>query len=228
MTVKFHMGRKRTDKHIPAECLSAYDLHDQFTSIREHFEIQHESIYKSKTDLKNGHDASPALACANANAKANAIAEDLYSETNSDTNSIRSAAKASSFLSLTTSFSSTTTTTDTNTNSTHEESKPGTSWTEGNKFKSLPQPALAGTETVSPSTLGSSANSNFVRRSHRRAGREQLRRQDVVQLFWRLQQDFPWDKEIQVLRLKNHLEADTNSLVLEELFEILKTSRQVR
>jgi len=66
--------------------------------------------------------------------------------------------------------------------------------------------------------------SNFVRRSLRCPGRAQLRRPAVVDLFYRLNQN---DESLKILRLKNYLEADTNSLVLTELFKILSRKTSV-
>ena len=88
---------------------------------------------------------------------------------------------------------------------------------------SPPDPAIS----ASPSAPASSAASasNFVRRSTRRAGISQLRRKDVKALLTKLVAN---DKSIEVLRLKNFLLADTNSIVLKEVLNALRGNTVVQ
>ena len=55
-------------------------------------------------------------------------------------------------------------------------------------------------------------------------GLEQLRRPATQNLLSRLRANDPEDKAMRVLRLKNHLEADTNALVLLEILKLLESN----
>ena len=67
--------------------------------------------------------------------------------------------------------------------------------------------------------------SAWVRRSTRLAGSDQLSRPPVRDLLDRLARDEP---ELKILRLKNWLQADTNTVVFEAVLELLRTSKVVQ
>jgi len=73
-----------------------------------------------------------------------------------------------------------------------------------------------------------SGASHWVRRSVRHAGTDQLSRPNVRDLISRLERDDPNDADMVVLRLKNWLEADTNSQVLTRVFELVAKSKVVQ
>lgn len=69
---------------------------------------------------------------------------------------------------------------------------------------------------------------NWVWRSQRHAGGDQMARPDLQDLMDRLEKDDPKDTELIILRLKNWLEADTNTQVMTRVFELLAKSNVVQ
>lgn len=137
-SIRFHVGARRTEKHVEAEYIFEYDMFSQEAAVTDHFVLCE----------SHGDGAEPELK--------------------------------------------------------HKRSTPST--------PSKPK----------------AANYLFVRRSIRRPGLEQLRRPATQVLLKRLRANNPEDKAMRVLRLKNHLEADTNSLVLLEILKLLESNTVVQ
>jgi hypothetical protein len=90
--------------------------------------------------------------------------------------------------------------------------------------------AATGDVDVDPSTVPDAADApleqdHWLRRSVRHAGSDQLKRPYVQLLLAALERN---SDAIVVLRLKNWLEADTNSLVLSRVFRLLGTAGKVQ
>jgi len=79
----------------------------------------------------------------------------------------------------------------------------------------------ADASTIS-STESGPLSASFLRRSFRASGREQLSLPKVVALLNRLWKGDPNDKELQVLRLKNHIHAESNKQVLMQVLDALE------
>ncbi len=79
--------------------------------------------------------------------------------------------------------------------------------------------------TASSSALIPINSSHWVRRSTRHAGTDQLQREDVKELLLKLESNSP---ELKILRLKNWLQADTNSLVLSQVLNLLERNSVVQ
>lgn len=79
--------------------------------------------------------------------------------------------------------------------------------------------------TASSSALIPINSSHWVRRSTRHAGTDQLQREDVKELLLKLESNSP---DLKILRLKNWLQADTNSLVLSQVLNLLERNNIVQ
>ncbi|GBG31755.1 Hypothetical Protein FCC1311_079802 [Hondaea fermentalgiana] len=84
-------------------------------------------------------------------------------------------------------------------------------------------------EETSQGTASSIPNSSaYVRRSYRCNGLHQLRSARVVKLLDRLWANDPDDTSLKVLRLKNHIDADSNKQVIMEVLDALEQNNVVQ
>jgi hypothetical protein len=89
----------------------------------------------------------------------------------------------------------------------------------------IPNTATTTTTTTTNPTTTTTTDDYWVRRSVRHAGTDQLERAGVKDLITRLERD---DPKLKILRLKNWLEADTNALVLDHIFDLLAKSKSIQ